>query len=82
MDWMNQGDMSHSECASKCDKKINCIAIETNGWNKESGQYGACYHFTDSGKEEITNGRCLTNGDQRCFEKLHHGKMKHILSYF
>ena len=66
----NQGDMSHAECATKCDEKQDCIAIETNGWNKEEGQHGPCYFFTESTEKEITNGRCITNGDQKCFAKV------------
>ena len=71
--------MSHSECASGCDKKRNCIAIETNGWNKLAGQHGACYHFHDSGQEKITNGECRIDGDQKCYEKREQGRIKYFL---
>merc|ERR1712141_123484 len=63
------GDMSHVKCASECKKESKCIAFETSGWNKKSGQYGSCYLFKDSGKKEITNGGCNTSGDKKCFEK-------------
>merc|ERR1712141_73158 len=64
------GDMSHAKCAAECKKEPTCIAIETAGWNKKSGQYGSCYLFKDSGKKEITNGGCNTSGDKKCFEKI------------
>ena len=63
------GDMSHAKCESECKKDSKCIAIETAGWNKKSGQYGSCYLFKDSGKKEITNGGCNTSGHLKCFGK-------------
>ena len=79
--WKNQGDMSHSDCASKCDRKSDCIAIETNGWNEESGQHGPCWLFEDSGETEITNGKCNIDGDTKCFEKIKQGGNKYLLTY-
>merc|ERR1712183_424160 len=64
------GDMSHAKCESECKKESTCIAFETSGWNKKSGQYGSCYLFKDSGKKEITNGGCNTSGDKKCFGKI------------
>ena len=63
------GDMTHAKCAAECEKDSKCIAIETAGWNKKSGQYGSCYLFKDSGKKEITNGGCNTSGHLKCFGK-------------
>ena len=77
----NLGDMSHHQCESECDKESKCIAIETNGWNKKSGQHGPCWLFTDSGEDEIVIGRCVTNGDQKCFEKIG-GRIMHLSLLF
>ena len=63
------GDMSHAKCESECKKESTCIAFETSGWNKKSGQYGSCYLVKDSGKKEITNGGCNTSGHLKCFGK-------------
>ena len=68
--------MSHPDCASICDTTRDCIAIETNGWNVESGQHGACWLFEDSGEKKITNGKCNIDGDKKCFEKVEQGESK------
>jgi len=65
------GDMSHTRCEEMCQNDSECIAIESNGWLKSS-QHGGCWHFSYSilnGRGPITNGKCVTNGDQKCFEK-------------
>jgi len=63
------GDMSHTRCEALCQNDSDCIAIESNGWLKRS-QHGGCYHFYYSYRAgPITNGKCVTNGDQKCFEK-------------
>jgi hypothetical protein len=60
--------MSQAQCENICKGDKNCIAIETNGWLKEV-QNGPCYLFFGTGSGAITNGYCVTNGDQKCFAK-------------
>ena len=67
------GDMSHAKCLSECKKESKCIALETNGWNKKSGQYGFCKLFgrnPDSRQKEITNGGCNSSGWVKCYGKI------------
>jgi len=67
------GDMSHAKCLSECKKESTCIALETGGWKKKSGQYGSCYLFgrnPDSRQKEITNGGCDSSGNIKCYGKL------------
>merc|ERR1711953_1105752 len=67
------GDMSHAKCLSECKKESKCIALETSGWKKKSGQYGSCYLFgrnPDSRQKEITNGGCDSSGNTKCYGKI------------
>merc|ERR1711936_1432392 len=67
------GDMSHAKCLYECKKESTCIALETGGWKKKSGQYGSCYLFgrnPDSRQKEITNGGCDSSGNIKCYGKL------------
>ena len=67
------GDMSHAKCLSECKKESKCIALETSGWKKKSGQYGSCYLFgrnPDSRQKEITNGGCDSSGNVKCYGKI------------
>jgi len=67
------GDMSHAKCLSECKKDSKCIALETSGWTKKTGQYGSCKLFgrnPDSRQKEITNGGCNSSGWVKCYEKL------------
>merc|ERR1719361_2346142 len=65
--------MSHAKCLSECKKESKCIALETKGWNKKSGQYGFCKLFgrnPDSRQKEITNGGCDSSGNTKCYGKI------------
>ena len=78
------GDMSHAKCLSECKKESKCIALETNGWNKKSGQYGFCKLFErnpDSRQKEITNGGCDSSGNTKCYGKVDEKGCIKILMY-
>ena len=78
------GDMSHAKCLSECKKESKCIALETSGWKKKSGQYGSCYLFgrnPDSRQKEITNGGCDSSGNTKCYGKIDEKGCIKILMY-
>ena len=65
-----KGVKTHTDCEKQCDQDKKCNAIETNGWNSDgSNPSGKCYHFHGSGNNQFTNGKCVTNGDQKCYQK-------------
>ena len=78
------GDMSHAKCLSECKKDSKCIALETSGWTKKTGQYGSCKLFgrnPDSRQKEITNGGCDSSGNTKCYGKIDEKGCIKILMY-
>merc|ERR1712178_408054 len=67
--WSNKGNYELEKCQELCDSDATCNAIEVNGCNSNAKCGGACYHFYGTGGGEITNGNCVTNGDQKCYKK-------------
>ena len=57
------------ECEALCSADDSCNAIEVNGCLSGGAQCGgACYTFEGAGTE-ITNGKCVTSGDQKAYRK-------------
>merc|ERR1711871_531083 len=67
--WQDKGSMSKEDCEGLCEADSSCNAIEVNGCLGNPACEGACYLFFGTGAGPITNGACVTSGDQKCFEK-------------
>jgi len=64
--------LSQPECEQRCRREPNCSAYEVNGCNGDPSCTGRCWLFFPhpglEGEEGvILNGRCVTNGDQKCY---------------
>jgi hypothetical protein len=69
--WSNKGNMAFDACQRICDADHGCNSVEQNGWNSDSvNGGGACYTFQGTIGGHITNGRCVTNGNQKCYAKV------------
>ena len=62
--------MLPAACEQRCTADPNCNAIEVNGCNSDAACPGSCYHFYGVRRGAITNGGCVTNGDQKCFARV------------
>jgi hypothetical protein len=65
----NVGNFPLADCQARCDADAACIAIEVNGCLSSAACGGACWLFSGSGLVAITNGNCVTTGDQRAYRK-------------
>merc|ERR1712147_386840 len=63
------GKMNHIQCKQRCTSDKKCNAVEVNGCKKSNLCVGDCYLFYGDAKGKLTNGKCVTNGDQKCYSK-------------
>jgi len=78
----SKGRQTLSQCKALCDAESNCNAIEINGCSGNGAECGGdCYLFYFRNTASITNGKCVTNGDQRGYKKSSSGSVARVLQY-